>query len=77
MYVDEFYLGGASKDPCDDTYCGGKAFSEIETVQVAKFIADHNDTIVHYINFHSFSQLWMSPWGRLIRKSMKLIDDRL
>ena len=57
------FLGGASHDPCDDTYCGSKAFSEIETTQVAKFIGDNKDTIVHYINFHSYSQLWMTPWG--------------
>jgi hypothetical protein len=56
--------GGASRDPCSDTFCGGKPFSEIETTQVAKFIGDHNDTIVHYINFHSYSQLWMTPWGK-------------
>lgn len=57
-------LGGASRDPCSDTYCGGKPFSEIETTQVANFIGAHNDTIVHYINFHSYSQLWMTPWGK-------------
>lgn len=55
--------GGTSRDPCDDTFCGTKPFSEVETAQVSKFIGDHNDTIVHYINFHSYSQLWMSPWG--------------
>lgn len=59
-------LAGASRDPCDDTYCGSKAFSEVETAQVAKFISDHGDTIVHYINFHSYSQFWMSPWGNLL-----------
>jgi hypothetical protein len=58
------FLGGASHDPCDDTFCGGKPFSEIETTQVSKFIGDHKDTIVHYINFHSYSQLWMTPWGK-------------
>jgi len=59
----EWCKGGASHDPCSDEYCGHKAFSEIETIQVANFIGAHNDTIVHYINFHSYSQLWMSPWG--------------
>jgi len=37
-------------------------------MQVAKFIGDHNDTIVHYINFHSYSQLWMTPWGYTTEK---------
>ncbi len=57
------FLGGATHDPCDEIYCGSKPFSEIETTHVAKFIGAHNDTIVHYINFHSYSQLWMTPWG--------------
>ncbi|UJR21272.1 hypothetical protein I4U23_024366 [Adineta vaga] len=69
--------GGASHDPCDDTYCGSKPFSEVETQQVSKFIGDHKDTIVHYINFHSFSQLWMTPWGYTTQKpaQFKLQDD--
>ncbi|CAF1351069.1 unnamed protein product [Rotaria sordida] len=68
---------GASHDPCSDTFCGEKAFSEIETAQVAKFIADHQDTIVHYINFHSYSQLWMSPWAYTTMKpsQFKIQDD--
>lgn len=57
-------LGGASPDPCDDTYCGSKAFSEVETKQVSEFIGAHSDTIVHYVNFHSYAQLWMTPWGK-------------
>ncbi|CAF4962479.1 unnamed protein product, partial [Rotaria socialis] len=51
-----------------DSFCGDKAFSEIEVAQVAKFIMDRQDTIVHYINFHAFSQLWMSAWGKFQRR---------
>jgi hypothetical protein len=67
------FLGGASHDPCDDIFCGSKPFSEIETTQVAKFIGDHKDTIVHYINFHSYSQLWMTPWGKYLYEKNILI----
>ncbi|CAF0843976.1 unnamed protein product [Adineta ricciae] len=69
--------GGATHDPCDDIYCGSKPFSEIETLQVSKFISDHKDSIVHYINFHSYSQLWMTPWGYTTKKpaQFKLQDD--
>jgi len=69
--------GGASHDPCDDTFCGGKPFSEVETTQVSQFIGAHKDTIVHYINFHSYSQLWMTPWGYSTTrpKDFKLQDD--
>jgi len=62
--ISVIFLGGASPDPCDETYCGSKAFSEVETAQVSKFIGDNKDSIVHYINFHSYSQLWMTPWGK-------------
>ncbi|CAF3636880.1 unnamed protein product [Rotaria sordida] len=68
---------GSSNNPCDDTFCGDKAFSEIETAQVAKFITDQRGTIVNYINFHSYSQLWMSPWSYTTMKTaqFKLHDD--
>ncbi|CAF2831627.1 unnamed protein product [Rotaria sp. Silwood2] len=69
--------GGATHDPCDDIYCGSKPFSEIETAQVAKFLSSYNGTFVHYINFHSYSQLWMSPWGYTTKRPIqfKLQDD--
>jgi hypothetical protein len=65
------FLGGASRDPCSDTYCGEKAFSEIETTQVSQFIAANKDSIIHYINFHSYSQLWMTPWGKYSKNSLR------
>jgi hypothetical protein len=58
------FLDGSSPDPCDDSYCGSKPFSEVETAQVSKFLSDHSDTIIHYINFHAYGQLWMTPWGK-------------
>ena len=53
---------GASKDPCSDTYCGPKAFSEIEVRSVAEYLLKIPH-IKAFIDFHSYSQLWMSPWG--------------
>lgn len=70
---------GTSPDPCSDAYEGPKAFSEIEVKTVAYYIAAQKNIQVRlahlpfvllanffpqgYINFHSYSQLWMSPWG--------------
>lgn len=54
---------GSSSNPCDDTYCGSKPFSEVEVRAVADFLGKNNDTIKCYINFHSYSQLWMTPYG--------------
>jgi hypothetical protein len=54
--------GGADHNPCSDTYCGARAFSEIEVKGVSDFLSKATD-IICYINFHSYSQLWMSPYG--------------
>eukprot|EP01136_Pigoraptor_vietnamica_P018372 Opistho-1_new@5357 len=53
---------GASTDPCAEDYQGPSAFSEIEVKSVAQYIKAQGN-IKRYINFHSYSQLWMSPWG--------------
>jgi hypothetical protein len=39
-----------------------QAFTEVELVAVANFL-QANKYIRGYVNFHSYSQLWMSPWG--------------
>jgi len=54
---------GASKDPCDDSYCGPSAFSEIEVKTVADFIRVNRTNTQGFIDFHSYSQLWMCPYG--------------
>uniref|UniRef100_A0A6B2L5M5 Peptidase M14 domain-containing protein n=1 Tax=Arcella intermedia TaxID=1963864 RepID=A0A6B2L5M5_9EUKA len=60
----DFQWGGAgtSTDPCDDSYCGSAPFSEIEVKTVGLYIKNAG-FFKGYINFHSYSQLWMSPWG--------------
>ncbi|MFM9997195.1 MAG: M14 family metallopeptidase [Phycisphaerales bacterium] len=53
---------GSSGDPCSETYRGATAFSEPET----QAVRDHtiaNPRIKASIDFHSYSQLIMSPWG--------------
>jgi len=54
--------GGASNNPCAEDYCGSAAFSEPENKAIADWIASHQN-IQGYIDFHAYSQLWMSPWG--------------
>jgi carboxypeptidase A len=55
--------GGASDNPCSDTYAGHKAFSEPETKALADFYLTIEKNIVAYVDFHSFSQLLMYPYG--------------
>jgi len=54
--------GGASANPCAETYRGINAFSEVETTVVADFITKLTNCR-GYVDFHSYSQLWMNPWG--------------
>jgi len=57
---------GVSFNPCAETYCGPQAFSERETKQVADYLQGMTN-LKGYINFHSYSELWMSSWGYTIQ----------
>jgi len=53
---------GASKSPCSDTYCGAAPFDNPEVKAIADYVTGLGN-VKGYINFHSYSQLWMSPWS--------------
>ncbi|MFO0828206.1 MAG: M14 family zinc carboxypeptidase [Phycisphaerales bacterium] len=53
---------GASALPSDETYRGPFAFSEPESQALRDFYLAHS-TIIGSIDFHSYGQLVMSPWG--------------
>ncbi|KAJ3095737.1 Carboxypeptidase A4 [Phlyctochytrium planicorne] len=53
---------GASSDPCADDYYGPSAFYSPESKAVADYITNLGN-VVSYIDFHSYSQLWMFPNG--------------
>lgn len=53
---------GSSSDPRSDVYHGTAAFSEPETQRLRDFGLAHPE-IVAYIDFHTYSQLILSPWG--------------
>jgi hypothetical protein len=53
---------GASSDPCSDTYRGKNAYSEPEVKAIVDY-AKKLGNVKYYNNFHSYSQLWLSPWG--------------
>ncbi|XP_015125497.1 zinc carboxypeptidase [Diachasma alloeum] len=55
--------GGASRNPCAETYAGSAAFSDIETKSASQFIASISNKIYAYISFHSYSQLLLFPYG--------------
>ncbi|KAF9320371.1 hypothetical protein BG003_006358 [Podila horticola] len=54
--------GGSSSSPCADDYKGPSAFSSPEATNIAAYLRSL-PKVVSYIDFHSYSQLWMVPYG--------------
>ncbi|XP_006895621.1 PREDICTED: carboxypeptidase B [Elephantulus edwardii] len=54
---------GASKNPCDETYCGSAAESEKETKALANFIRSKLSAIKAYLTIHSYSQMMLYPYS--------------
>jgi len=53
---------GASTQPCSDSYCGSAAFSEVEVKSMANYVKKRGN-IINFVDWHSYSQLWMAPYG--------------
>jgi len=53
---------GASTNPCDETFHGFKAFTEPEPLAIASY-CNKTQNLAAYIDFHSYSQMFMRPWG--------------
>uniref|UniRef100_A0A5S6PZD8 Peptidase_M14 domain-containing protein n=1 Tax=Trichuris muris TaxID=70415 RepID=A0A5S6PZD8_TRIMR len=63
-----FYFGGegSSNNPCDETYQGPFAFSEPEARAVRDFVLKHKDALKAFIDLHTYSQLWIHPYGHRV-----------
>ncbi|XP_043514779.1 carboxypeptidase A2-like isoform X2 [Frieseomelitta varia] len=66
----EVEAGGASLDPCHETYAGPRAFSEPETKAMADYILANKQNIRVYLTLHSYSQMWLVPWGYTYTKPL-------
>ena len=53
---------GASPNPSDENYHGDGPFSEPETQIARDFIVAHSELVAH-IDFHSYAELVIYPWG--------------
>ncbi|OWF55234.1 carboxypeptidase B-like [Mizuhopecten yessoensis] len=53
---------GTSGQKCSDLYRGTGAFSERESTAI-KYATESRGNIKAYLNVHSYSQYWMTPWG--------------
>jgi len=58
-----FGTTGVSRNPCTDIYPGPYAFSEPCTKSASETIMSLRHEIKGYVSFHSFSQLWLTPWA--------------
>jgi len=60
-----FHYGesGVSHNKCSETYCGPEAFSEPETRNIRDFVTTLEPVPVLGHCFHSYSQLWLWPYG--------------
>ncbi|XP_063968769.1 carboxypeptidase B-like [Lytechinus pictus] len=58
---------GANPNPCTETYPGPNAFSEREIADTTSFLLNANQEFVCFIDFHSYSQLWLAPWSYTAR----------
>jgi len=58
-----FGTTGVSRNPCSDTYPGPHAFSESNTRSTSQTIMSLRSELKGFVSFHSFSQIWMMPWG--------------
>lgn len=54
---------GVSNDKCSDIYPGPEAFSEIEMQNIKNFVESLTPTPILGHCFHSYSQLWLWPYG--------------
>jgi len=65
-YNDHWNGGGSSNNPCSDTYMGPSAASEPEVQAVQNYFLNNQNTtapIVGAIDWHSYSQLVLRPYG--------------
>jgi len=60
-----FHYGesGVSHNKCGETYCGPEAFSEVEMQNIRDFTQTLEPVPVLGHCFHSYSQLWLWPYG--------------
>lgn len=59
----QWMQGGASNQPCSDTYAGPNPLSEQSTDSLAFFIDTIGDDLIAYISLHSYSQMLLLPYG--------------
>jgi murein tripeptide amidase MpaA len=59
----DFGAKGGSSEPCDDSFPGTEPFDQNCVVMIRDFLTAHREKLVLSISYHSYSQLFLYPWG--------------
>ena len=65
---DQCVSQGEAGDPCGETYRGPSAASEKEVQAIVKYLKA-NAPVVGGLDFHSFSQIIVYPYGKEAKQS--------
>ncbi|KAH8554888.1 hypothetical protein BGW37DRAFT_215498 [Umbelopsis sp. PMI_123] len=65
---------GYDSNPCSETYVGTCPFSAPESQALASYIASRK-RVISFLDLHSFSQMWMTPYGSDCRHEPKDNED--
>ena len=52
-----------STRPCSQRYIGTRPFSEPEAANIRHFFEIRPGKFKLFINFHSYVEMWLTPWG--------------
>lgn len=66
IVINVFSEGGASQNPCSETYAGPSPFSEPETIALSNFIGSLGHAVDIYLAFHSYGHYILYPYGHTI-----------
>ncbi|XP_072163785.1 carboxypeptidase B-like isoform X1 [Diadema setosum] len=66
---------GASTSPRSDTYRGPNPLSEPEVLNTTEYLSQLGNVAV-FIDVHSYSQLWLSPWSYIADSSDDFVDHQ-
>ena len=65
---------GASENPCSFIYQGSSAMSEKEVQNLDRFLKSQLKRLAGFLDVHSYSQMWMIPWG-FAKENIKDYDE--
>uniref|UniRef100_A0A1E1VZW2 Zinc carboxypeptidase A 1 n=1 Tax=Pectinophora gossypiella TaxID=13191 RepID=A0A1E1VZW2_PECGO len=68
---------GASQNPCDQTYAGPSAASELEAQAISNYVLQlkRDSNLLYYFAFHSYSQMILIPYSHVSGLDVLEVDN--